>query len=120
MVRSRHPQMCWESQQFSTFYTHEAECYTDCPAVDEQCGERTAQRCPRSVADATVLGAPGSANGRLPRDNPTHDRIVCLPPAVQEGDAATVRNPVLPVDESGVFDDRALLRYRLQYEEWQR
>ena len=27
---------------------------------------------------------------------------------------ATVRNPVLAVDESGVLDDRAELRYRLQ------
>jgi len=27
---------------------------------------------------------------------------------------------VLPVDESGVFDERAALRYLLQYESWQR
>ena len=32
----------------------------------------------------------------------------------------TVRNPVLPVDESGVFEDRAALRYLLQYESWHR
>jgi hypothetical protein len=32
----------------------------------------------------------------------------------------TVRNPVLPVDESGVFDERAALRYLLQYESWHR
>ncbi|GAA2902678.1 hypothetical protein Acy02nite_30430 [Actinoplanes cyaneus] len=29
-------------------------------------------------------------------------------------DSATVRKPRLPVDESGVFDERAALRYRLQ------
>lgn len=28
--------------------------------------------------------------------------------------AATVRKPALPIDESGVFWDRAALRYRLQ------
>jgi hypothetical protein len=31
-----------------------------------------------------------------------------------------VRNPALPIDESGVFEERAELRYRLQYEMWQR
>jgi hypothetical protein len=29
-------------------------------------------------------------------------------------DVATVRNPVLPIDESGVLEERAALRYRLQ------
>ena len=29
---------------------------------------------------------------------------------------ATVRNPAFPIDESGVFCERAELRYRLQYE----
>lgn len=31
---------------------------------------------------------------------------------------STVRNPALPIDESGVFDERAAFRYRLQYESW--
>ena len=30
----------------------------------------------------------------------------------------TVPNPMLPVDESGVFEKRAALRYLLQYESW--
>ena len=30
----------------------------------------------------------------------------------------TVPNPMLPVDESGVFEERAALRYLLQYESW--
>lgn len=33
--------------------------------------------------------------------------------------SATVRKPAFPIDESGVFCERAELRYRLQYEVWQ-
>lgn len=32
----------------------------------------------------------------------------------------TVRKPAFPMDESGVFEERAELRYRLQYESWHR
>ena len=32
----------------------------------------------------------------------------------------TVPNPMLPVDESGVFEERAALRDLLQYESWHR
>ena len=45
---------------------------------------------------------------------PGRTRHVACQWAFLSGYGATVRNPALPMDESGVFDDRAALRYRLQ------
>ena len=46
--------------------------------------------------------------------------LFCNDCALNPGTSETVRKPALPIDESGVFCDRAELRYRLQYEIWQR
>lgn len=59
---------------------------------------------------------PAGGKGRYvkPRAGPSRLVAVGVTPVQSEGPRATVRKPALPMEESGVFAERAEFRYRLQ------